>query len=308
MGKKVSFFLVSNTGSSLKQATISRGLLTFLCLLIIGGLTFSGIVVYDYYQLKKTFINAGNLKERLSNRQEEITAQNRQIQNFAKEINRLKSNLLVLNEFEKKIRVIANIDKPAEKNSLFGVGGSIPEDLNPKLDLSEKHSGLIREMHEQMEQLKVASTNQSEGFESLLKYLENQRNLLASTPAISPAKGWITSKFGYRISPFTGKREFHKGLDIGARKKSPIIAAADGVITYVGRKGLLGRVVVIDHGHGVVTRYGHVHKAMKKRGESVKRGDVIALVGNTGRTTGSHLHYEVLLNGIPVNPRKYILD
>ena len=308
MVKKVSFFLVSNTGSSLRQATFSKGVLTFLSLLIVVGLIFSGIIVYDYYQLKKTFINAGELQQRLSDRQEEIAAQRRQIQNFAEEINRLKSNLLALNGFEKKIRVIANIEQPAEKNSLFGVGGSIPEDLNPKLDLSEKHSGLIREMHEQMGQLKVASTNQSEGFESRLKDLEPKRNLLASTPAISPAKGWITSKFGYRISPFTGKREFHKGLDIGARKKSSIIATANGVITYIGKKGLLGRVVIIDHGHGVVTRYGHIHKALKKRGETVKRGDVIALVGNTGRTTGSHLHYEVMVNGIPVNPRKYILD
>jgi murein DD-endopeptidase MepM/ murein hydrolase activator NlpD len=308
MGKKVSFFLVSNTGSSLRQATFSKVALTFLSLLVVVGLALSGIIIYDYFQLKKTFINAVDLRQRLSNRQEEITTQNRQIQNFAKEINRLKSNLLALNDFEKKIRVIANIDKPAEKNSLFGVGGSIPEDLNLKLDLSEKHSVLIREMHEQMDQLKVASTNQSEGFSSLLKYLETQRNLLASTPAISPTRGWITSKFGYRISPFTGKREFHKGLDIGARKKSPIVATAQGVITYIGKKGLLGRVVIIDHGHGVVTRYGHIHKAMKKRGESVKRGDVIALVGNTGRTTGSHLHYEIMLNGIPVNPKKYILD
>jgi murein DD-endopeptidase MepM/ murein hydrolase activator NlpD len=308
MGKKVSFFLVSNTGSSLRQATFSKVALTFLSLLVVVGLALSGIIIYDYFQLKKTFINAVDLRQRLSNRQEEITTQNRQIQNFAKEINRLKSNLLALNDFEKKIRVIANIDKPAEKNSLFGVGGSIPEDLNLKLDLSKKHSVLIREMHEQMDQLKVASTNQSEGFSSLLKYLETQRNLLASTPAISPTRGWITSKFGYRISPFTGKREFHKGLDIGARKKSPIVATAQGVITYIGKKGLLGRVVIIDHGHGVVTRYGHIHKAMKKRGESVKRGDVIALVGNTGRTTGSHLHYEIMLNGIPVNPKKYILD
>jgi murein DD-endopeptidase MepM/ murein hydrolase activator NlpD len=308
MGKKVSFFVVSNTGSSIKQATVSKAFLCLMIFLLSGCLVFSGIIVYDYYRLKKIFFNADDMKYRLSDQQEEIAIQRKQIQNFAKEINTLKSNLLVLNDFEKKIRVIANIEKPAEKDSLFGVGGSIPEDLDPGLDLSEKHNSLIREMHEQMDQLKVASTNQSDGFESLLKYLEDQRNLLASTPAISPARGWITSKFGYRISPFTGKREFHKGIDIGARKKSSVIATADGVISFIGRKGLLGRVIAVDHGHGVVTRYGHIHKALKKRGENVKRGDVIALVGNTGRTTGSHLHYEVLLNGIPVNPRKYILD
>ncbi|MBU4415374.1 MAG: M23 family metallopeptidase, partial [Proteobacteria bacterium] len=150
--------------------------------------------------------------------------------------------------------------------------------------------------------------NQKRSFESLFNNLEDQRNLLASTPAIRPTNGWISSKFGYRISPFTGFREFHKGLDIATRKGAPIVATADGVVTFVGVKGLIGKVIVIDHGHGMVTRYAHVHKALKKRGDVVKRGDTIALVGNTGRSTGSHLHYEVHLNGIPVNPAKYILN
>ena len=308
MGKKVSFFVVSNTGSSVRQATISKTLLTFLSFLLASCLVLAGIIVCDYFLLKKTFINADKLQYQITHQQEDIAGQRRQIQSFAEEINLLKSSLLALNNFEKKIRIIANIEKPAEKDSLFGVGGSIPEDLDAKINLTEKHNSLLREMHEQMEQLQVATNYQTEGFESLLKYLEDQRNLLASTPAISPVRGWITSRFGYRISPFTGKREFHKALDIGARKKSPIIAPADGVITFIGNKGLLGRVVSIDHGHGIVTRYGHIHKALKKRGETIKRGDVIALVGNTGRTTGSHLHYEILLNGIPVNPKKYILD
>jgi len=308
MGKKISFFVVSNTGASIRQKTISKTLLTFLSFLLVSCLVFAGVIVYDYFLLKKTSIDAGRLQNRITNQKEEIAGQRKQIQAFAEEINRLKSNLLELNDFEKKIRIIANIEKPAEKDSLFGVGGSIPEDLDASIELTEKHNSLLREMHEQMEQLQVATSNQTEGFESLLKYLEDQRNLLASTPAISPVRGWITSRFGYRISPFTGKREFHKGLDIGARKKSPIIVAADGVITFIGNKGLLGRVVSVDHGHGIVTRYGHIHKALKKRGETVKRGDVIALVGNTGRTTGSHLHYEIMLNGVPVNPKKYILD
>jgi len=308
MEKKVSFFVVSNTGASVRQTTISKTLLTGLSLVLCACLVVIGIIVYDYFLLKKTSINAGRLQYQITHQRDEIAGQREQIQAFAEQINLLKSNLLALNDFEKKIRIIANIEKPAEKDSLFGVGGSIPEDLDADIELTERHNSLLREMHEQMEQLQVATTNQTEGFESLLKYLEDQRNLLASTPAISPVRGWITSRFGYRISPFTGKREFHKGLDIGARKKSPIIAAADGMITFVGNKGLLGRVVTINHGHGIVTRYGHIHKALTKRGNTVKRGDVIALVGNTGRTTGSHLHYEVMLNGIPVNPKKYILD
>ena len=250
MGKKFSCILVSNSGSVVKQTTVSRAFLSFLCLLLICGLVYSAYVAYDYCQLKKTFNDAAALEDRIAGQQEIIVGQRKQIQKLAREINGFKKDLLSLNDFEKKIRIIANLEKPAGKDSLFGVGGSIPEDLDATADLTEKHNSLLRDMHEQVDQLQLASVNQNEGLESLLTYLENQRNLLASTPAISPTKGWVTSKFGYRLSPFTGKREFHKGLDIGARKKSPILATADGVVSFVGNKGLLGRVIVIDHGHG----------------------------------------------------------
>ncbi|MCP4694110.1 MAG: M23 family metallopeptidase [Desulfobacterales bacterium] len=163
-------------------------------------------------------------------------------------------------------------------------------------------------MHDQVKLLDQAAQLQHQGFDSLVGVLQNQQNLLASTPAIWPVKGWVTSTFGRRKSPFTGLREFHKGLDIATRKGTPIIAPADGVVSAVGTKGFLGKMIAVDHGHGIVTRFGHLQKALKKRGDKVKRGDVIALVGATGRVTGPHVHYEVRLNGLPVNPKKYILN
>jgi murein DD-endopeptidase MepM/ murein hydrolase activator NlpD len=163
-------------------------------------------------------------------------------------------------------------------------------------------------MHEQTRELTLASTHQEKVFESLYEGLKSQRNLLSCTPSVRPTEGWYSSGFGYRISPFTGLREFHKGLDIAGRKGTKIIATADGVVTFIGRNGSYGNMMKIDHGHGMITRYGHIQKALKKRGEAVKRGDVIALMGNTGRSTGPHLHYEVFLNGLPVNPQKYILN
>ena len=170
----------------------------------------------------------------------------------------------------------------------------------------------MRDMHEQIEQLSLASVNQQEELESLLKSLEDQQNLLASTPAIRPVSrnvtSWITSRFGYRKSPFTGRRELHKGYDIASRQGTPILATADGVVTFAGKKGLYGKFIVIDHGHGMITRYGHCQKLLKKRGDKVKRWDTIALMGSTGRSTGPHVHYEVHLNGIPVNPVKYIVN
>ena len=308
MGKKISFFVLSTTGSPIKQLTMSKGLLKALTFLLVVVLIASGYVVYDYYTLKKILPNTSRLKSKIESQEDEIISQRQQIQSFAQEINTLKTKLIDLNRFEKKIRIIANIEKSTGQDGLFGVGGSIPEDLNPNIELESKHNRLVRDMHEQIEQISVASINQKDGFESLLKYLEDQRTLLASTPAVSPVDGWVTSRFGYRTSPFTGRREFHKGLDIATRKKSPIIATADGVVAFVGLKGMLGKVVVLDHGHGISTQYGHIDKSLKKPGEKVTRGEEIALVGNSGRTTGSHVHYEVLLNGLPVNPEKYIID
>ena len=130
------------------------------------------------------------------------------------------------------------------------------------------------------------------------------------TPAeIRPVKGgWISSRFGRRKSPFTGRPEMHSGYDIAAHKGTKIVATAGGTVSYTGKKRLMGKIVVIDHGNGIVTRYGHCSKILKKKGDSVKRGDVIALEGDTGRSTGPHVHYEVRLNGVAINPERFIFN
>ena len=184
----------------------------------------------------------------------------------------------------------------------------MPEDIDASIDLTEKHNSLIREMHEQVNQLDLASTNQEKGFEHLLKHLVDQGNLLAHTPAIRPTRGLVTSSFGSRVSPFTGIKEFHKGLDIANRQGTPVVAAADGTVTFANDKGFWGKLIIINHGHGMSTRYAHLSKFFKEPGDSVKRGEIVGKIGSTGRTTGPHLHYEVRLNGTPINPEKYILN
>lgn len=307
MNDKISFYLLSYSGKTVKQFALTRRRLGVIVTCSIILLLVTAGIFFDYFNLKITF-NKKEIEKTISNQSNEILSQRKQIQKFADEINVLKSNLIELNKFEKKIRIIANINNPSEKDNLFGVGGSIPEDLDPKLPLTEKHNSLMREMHEQARELSLASVSQEKVFESLINDLKRKRNLLSSTPSIWPTKGWLSSGFGYRISPFTGLREFHKGLDISSREGTKVIATADGVVTFAGRNGLYGNMIKIDHGHGMMTRYGHLEKMLKKRGDAVKRGDVIGLMGNTGRSTGPHVHYEVFLNGLPVNPKKYILN
>ena len=312
MRKKISFVILGSSGAPAKQICTSKTAIHMFGVFVIALFAAVGYIVYDYYSLRVTTTHLQNREVYLSSQLDEIQAQRRQIQEFANEINSLKAKLMALNSFEQKIRIIANIEKTDQSANIFGVGGSIPEDLDAQISLKEKHNSLMRDMHEQIDQLSQASSNQQEGLESLLKSLEDQQNLLASTPAIRPVarnvKSWITSRFGYRKSPFTQRRELHKGYDIASRQGTPILSTADGVVTFAGKKGLLGNTVVIDHGHGMVTRYGHCSKLLKKRGDKVKRWETIALMGNTGRSTGPHVHYEVHLNGIPVNPVKYILN
>jgi len=308
MRKKITFVVFRESSPKVNQITFSRTSLFFAGLLISVFLIFTGTMVLRYFTFNRTLSDNKSLRWNVTNKLREIETQKQQIRIFSHDINKLKKRLLDLNQFEKKIRIIANIEKPGDTESLFGVGGSIPEDLNPTITPENKHSNLIREMHEQVDSLEEASIKQHNGFESILKKLEEKRNILASTPSILPTDGWISSQFGYRKSPFTNRREMHKGLDIATAKGSPIIATADGIVTFSGMKGLLGKTVVIDHGHGISTRYAHCYKILKKSGDIVKRGEIIARVGNSGRSTGPHLHYEVRLNGVQVNPQKYILD
>jgi murein DD-endopeptidase MepM/ murein hydrolase activator NlpD len=312
MKKKISFVILGSSGAPAKQICTSKSSIYLFGVVLMSVFAAVGYIIYDYYNLKGAASQLENRELRITSQSEEIRHQRKQIQEFAGEINALKAKLLALNSFEKKIRIIANIEKPNGSEGLLGVGGSIPEDLDTQIPLREKHYSLMRNMHEQVEELDRASAGQQAELAALLKSLEDQQNLLASTPAIRPisrdVKSWTTSRFGYRIHPYTKRREFHKAYDIAARKGTPILATADGVVTYARKKGQYGNLIVIDHGHGMKTRYGHCQKFLKKRGDKVKRWEPIALMGNTGRSTGPHVHYEVHLNGMPVNPEKYILN
>ncbi len=147
-----------------------------------------------------------------------------------------------------------------------------------------------------------------ESLDGLVEGLRGKTRRLASTPSIWPTQGWVTSGYGYRTSPFTGNRHFHAGVDVAGRPGTPVVAPARGRVVFAGSKGPLGRTVILDHGYGVRTTFGHNQKLMVKRGQEVERGETIAALGSSGRSTGPHLHYGVQVDGRRVNPMNYILD
>ncbi|GAC1518679.1 MAG: hypothetical protein NVS2B9_22130 [Myxococcales bacterium] len=160
----------------------------------------------------------------------------------------------------------------------------------------------------QLDDLDKKVKAQEQEARALKSYFEDQQALLASAPSIWPVRGWVTSDFSVRLDPYTGERVMHEGLDVAAAIGAPVRAPADGTVVFNGVEGGYGHVLVLDHGYGLKTRYGHLSRIDVKLGEKVKRGQFVAAVGNTGRSTGPHLHYEVRVNGVADNPRKFVLE
>jgi murein DD-endopeptidase MepM/ murein hydrolase activator NlpD len=296
---------------SVKRSHVYQDVIIVLAVLFVFLL---GRGVRNYYQIcseldDKHLIEqrAARLIKTISEQQDELTEKNEHIENFASQINALKLKLIVLNRYEQEIRMVSKFIKSNGRSELIGMGGSQAQNLYQE-DLTQDHYRIIEEIYGQMKQLGPSLDDQKQGLESLLRALNKQKDLLNATPSITPVRGRITSRFGDRVSPFDGRNvEFHEGLDIATPKGAPIRAAAHGVVKFAGWNGSYGKMMIIDHGYGTVTRYAHIDSFVKKAGDKVKKGDVIARVGNTGRSTGPHLHYEVCLNGKAVNPQKYII-
>ena len=166
----------------------------------------------------------------------------------------------------------------------------------------------VTELRSQLTQLRERTQALRGSYSVLEKVYQDQSLLLASTPSILPMKGILGHGFGWRRDPFTGQREFHKGIDISAPTGRKVLAPADGIVVKVSRVRGYGRVLYLSHGNGIMTHYGHLSEFNVKLGQKVGRGGVIGFVGSTGRSTGPHLHYEVMVHNQKVNPMKYILE
>jgi murein DD-endopeptidase MepM/ murein hydrolase activator NlpD len=190
-----------------------------------------------------------------------------------------------------------------------GIGGADPRDaLTFRKVLAKKASEISESVfHQGIEQVNSESKDALASFQEIAWYIANQRNTYRSTPSIWPAQGRLASPFGYRMSPFGGESgEFHSGLDISNKLNTPIYATADGVVRHAGWAAGYGNAVLIDHGSGYSTLYGHTAEVKVREGQRVSRGQLIARMGSTGRSTGCHVHYEVWVNGKPVDPLKYL--
>lgn len=255
----------------------------------------------DYIQIKRKAYELSRLRQ-------ESQAQKSQIHFFPDRIEDLEKELSKMKDFDRKIRVIANLEKGQDTTPIMGIGGSSPSDIREKLKRENDENGLIQQMRSDIERIKSEAMSREESLSELEKLLQSKKEMLVHTPSIWPTVGWVGSDFGFRINPFTGLSQMHEGIDISNRAGTTVIAPADGIISDIGNDWIFGKILVISHGFGITTRYAHLNKVLVRIGQKVKRGDKIAEVGTSGRTTGPHLHYEVRLNGVPANPMRYILN
>jgi murein DD-endopeptidase MepM/ murein hydrolase activator NlpD len=284
-----------------RHLRIHKKALKIGCYLFMFALLSATFFFCDYIQVKKKVFELGRLRQ-------ETETQKSQIQFFSARIEDIEKQLSKVKEFDKRIRIIANLEKGLETPSFMGMGGPSPSDIREKLKGDKDEQGLVFQMQSDVERLHTEVVSREESLSELEKILQGKKEMLAHTPSIWPVLGWVTSGFGFRTNPFTGLTQMHEGMDISNRTGTPVVTPADGIVLDIGNDWVHGKVLVISHGFGISSSYSHLSNILVRAGQRVKRGVKIAEVGETGKTTGPHLHYEVRLNGIPVNPTRYILN
>jgi murein DD-endopeptidase MepM/ murein hydrolase activator NlpD len=228
---------------------------------------------------------------------------------FAKEMIDTRETVKRVAEVDKQLRDLLQLKSRAAIIKYTGFGG--PSYIDSKLLEKEVKNGdeiISRKSFELAVKYVDEQAHANEAsFQEIVKYITDQRAKLTAVPSGWPIKGWITCGFGSRIDPFSGALSFHQGVDIANDLGTPIKATADGVINYAEfERGGYGNLVVINHGNGYITRYGHMQKYVCSPGQHVKKGQIIGYCGTTGKSTAPHVHYEVVLNSVGVNPVKYL--
>lgn len=224
---------------------------------------------------------------------------------IAEELNRNRKYIKLARDTDKQMRQMLGMEQGKYINLTTGIEEGHESRAVSFKDILERRAQDIdaKELTEELNETTDLAMQRLESFQEIAWFYANQKNITDSTPSIKPVEnGRVTSNFGYRLSP---RPSFHYGLDFGGAPNTKIMVTADGVVRQTGWVSGYGQAVLIDHGFGYSTLYGHLADIRVKAGDTVKRGQVIANMGTTGRSTGVHLHYEVWKDGTPVNPKSY---
>jgi murein DD-endopeptidase MepM/ murein hydrolase activator NlpD len=295
--KRLSFMVIADSRDKLRRFRVSYGFILSAALILAFLVTSNFILITSFIGSQAAQLETN----RLQNENRHLTEKYEELQQDMKEVS---DNYRSLVEKEIAIRDIFNLPEISTDERQLGIGG--PD--NMPYDQFSKALRIAHSTEKEIDALVRLSNFEQEKYEEVYELLQEKKDLLDHTPSILPARGYHTRGFGMKLDPFTGYKQFHGGLDIANKSGTQIYATADGVIKSTGYADGLGKFIVIDHGYGYMTKYGHLSKIKVNRGQRVRRGDLIGLMGNTGYSTGPHLHYEVVKNNMRDDPLKYILN
>ncbi|RKX23784.1 MAG: hypothetical protein DRP45_09695 [Candidatus Zixiibacteriota bacterium] len=294
--RKLTFILIPDSQGVSKQISVYAWLLW-------AGVISLSVLLLAVFFFASSFVDHHVDKSEMAR----LEAENKQLadkfENLRWSLAEANSRWGELVQKEIAVRTIFDLPEISLDERQLGVGGPEP----PSLAAMSQTQLLAYNTEAEVDHLLRLSRFELQKYNEVEKSLTDLKDRLDHTPSIMPARGWFSSGYGNRNDPFTGRRQFHRGIDIANHPGTPVIAPADGRVKKYGTYGNMGKMLVIDHGYGFVTRYGHLGEIKVKRGQQIKRGDVIATIGNSGKSTGPHLHYEVWRNGKVMNPNKFII-
>jgi len=298
MEKYFTFLYIRNGNAGVKTIRIHR-FVVYVVLTIFTGLVITSIALIAHFSGKAKSLNE------LESLKEENAELLSRIQSFQGEIESLKKRMELSYEYQNQARLLAGLDPISRDVWEVGVGGPEPFAIrNEGFGKDFVYSSLSSDLDQMVRQSEL----ELKSYKEILTMLEKDKRVRDCTPSIRPLRGgFLSSRFGRRMDPFTGRLARHLGVDFHARTGTPVMATADGIVTMAKKNGSFGLLIEINHGNGFKTRYAHLSKILVRRGQRVKRGEIIGLVGNTGRSTGSHLHYEVIYRKVHRNPLLYII-
>jgi murein DD-endopeptidase MepM/ murein hydrolase activator NlpD len=273
---------------SKKTAKISFGIAIFLFLAL-------ALFLVDYFTMNVT-------RKKYKALLNENAKQNQTLAQYQETINNLQSTIDQFENYAKKLNIMAGLKSQDILEGEPGIGGSSNDQEISSPNISQDLKV------ENLEEISQKADLIEKNLHTLTNFFEDQTLRLAATPTIFPTKGYLSSAYGWRDDPFTGKRTFHHGIDIATHYGNPIVATADGIVIMARSDKMGGKTIKIKHMFGYTTVYCHLSKYLVKVGQKVKRGETIGLIGNTGKARGPHVHYEVHLNGKEKNPYYYLLE
>jgi len=291
--------VVSDHLHAVRKLQVPRRWLVYAAWLSAVLVVLGGATIWHYITLLDFLSENSSLTEENARLRSEVLMVQQEVANVSDAVDRIE-------RFDARLRTAATHSQEPERSLAIGPVGSNAAPALP--GPAPAGAADLNALPGKLASLAEEAARQERSLRELQEYFDDQRSLLASTPSIWPVRGWVTSEFGPRVDPYTGQRKMHEGLDIAGPVGQPVYAPSDGTVIFTGTEGAYGNILVIDHGYGVKTRYGHLSRILVHLGDRIGRGDEVALIGDSGRSTGPHLHYEVRVNGIAENPRKFILE